>query len=128
MAKRPWVTPEDIKAYSDYEQVQKRNNVKLQADITRAETYIIQRTRNQFNDEEYQEIPPNVKLATMLVAEFYANSASTDPNKKYKSESYKDYSYTVASTSLEDIDIDSLISEYEKRETKGTLVMKLRKL
>ncbi len=132
MATRPWITPTEVKEYTDYAKVKERTDVKLQADIVRAENYIIHRTNNDFKDDVlYPEIPSDIKLATMLVAEFYANAATKDPQKKYQSETYKDYSYTISADSdlsVDDIDISALISAYIRRPTTGTLNVKLRKL
>lgn len=132
MATRPWVTPQEIKDYTDYEKVKVRPEPKLLADIVRAENYIMHRTNNDFQDsEKYPDIPSDIKLATMLVAEFYANTATQDPQKKYQSETFKDYSYTVSSgsdMSVDDLDISALISSYIRKEAVGTLDMKLRKL
>ncbi len=133
MAARPWVTPADVKAYSDFTAVQNRNEEKLLTDISRAELYIINRTNNTFADDtKYAEIPVNIKLAVLLVAEFYANTAAADPQKKRQSETFKDYSYTVLSSgadlSADDLDIEPLISAYISPQARGTVDLKLRKL
>jgi hypothetical protein len=131
MATRPWVTPEEVIEYTDFEKVKTRSTAKLQADIVRAENYIIHRTNNTFQDnEKYPEIPSDIKLATMLIAEFYANTATQDPQKRYQSETYKDYSYTISGgdMSVDDIDISALISPYILKQAVGNLDMKLRKL
>jgi hypothetical protein len=131
MATRPWVTPEEVIEYTDFEKVKTRSTAKLQADIVRAENYIIHRTNNTFQDnEKYPEIPSDIKLATMLIAEFYANTATQDPQKRYQSETYKDYSYTISGgdMSVDDIDISALISPYVLKQAVGNLDMKLRKL
>lgn len=132
MADRPWITSQEIKDYTDYPKVQNRTDIKLQTDIIRAENYIIQKTNNDFADnDKYPVIPPDIKLATMLIAEFYANTATQDPQKQYKSETFKDYSYTVdnAVTNVTDIDIEALINPYIIAESANSKVnMKLRKL
>lgn len=130
MATRPWVTPQEIKDYTDFEKVMARTEPKLQTDIVRAENYIIHRTNNNFQDDQkYPGIPSDIKLATILVAEFYANIK--DPQKRYQSETFEDYSYTISDgsdISVDDIDISALISPYICKEAVGTLDMKLRKL
>ena len=132
MATRPWVTPEDLKDYTEFDNVKARSDTKLQTDIVRAENYIIHRTNNDFADaEKYPDIPDDIKIATLLVAEFYANAAPQDPQKKYQSETFKDYSYTVTSgsdKSADDLDIAALIAAYIKPASTGTLNMKMRKL
>ncbi len=130
MAVRPWITPLELKAYSDQESVLNRPDEKLVWDITRAELYIINKSNNRFDDDEkYPEVPNEIKLATLLVAEYYANLAGND--KLYKTETFKDYSYTMADDALGDIDIDSLIADHIVDESgvgSGTLRMKLRRL
>lgn len=132
MAKRPWITPQDVKDYSEFAKVKTRADEKLESDITRAEAYIIKRTNNPFGDEKYPELPKSVRLAAILVAEHYANNATSDPQKKMQSETFKDYSYTVSSAAVEqgadDLDIDALISEYVTKISQGTLDMRMRRL
>ncbi|TCX51932.1 MULTISPECIES: DUF3199 family protein [unclassified Dehalobacter] len=132
MATRPWVTPAEVKDYTEFETVQNRPDAKLLVDIARAENYIIHRTNNDFTDvEKYQTIPEDIKIATKLVAEFYATTAPQDPQKKYQSETFKDYSYTITSgsdKSADDLDISALIAAYVKPASTGTLNMKMRKL
>lgn len=70
---RPWISPDDVKEYTDYPEVAERSEGKLKQDILRAEMKIIKITNNRFDDDEkYPEIPEQVKLATILVAEAYA--------------------------------------------------------
>lgn len=132
MATRPWVTPAELKDYTEYENVKARSDTKLLTDIVRAENYIIHRTNNDFTDtEKYPNIPADIKIATLLVAEFYATTAPQDPQKKYQSETFKDYSYTITSgsdKSADDLDISALIAAYIKSASTGTLNMKMRKL
>lgn len=45
---RPWVTPDNVKEYSDLEDVLNRSEKKLKYDIQRAEAYIISFTNNSF--------------------------------------------------------------------------------
>ncbi len=132
MATRPWITPAEVKDYTEFDNVKNRPDPKLLTDIARAELYIIHRTNNDFADAEaYPAIPVDIKTATLLVAEFYANAAQQDPQKTYQSETFKDYSYTVSSgsdKSADDLDISALIATHIKTASTGTLNMKLRKL
>lgn len=41
MAERPWVTPEELKEYTEFEEVKNRADSKLKIDISRAESSII---------------------------------------------------------------------------------------
>lgn len=133
MAIRPWILPADVKAYSEFPKVQARTDAKLTYDIVRAEQYIIGKTNNNFADNVlYPTIPDNVKLAVILVAEFYANTAAEDPTK-YQSETFDDYSYTRSESKLkdlnvEDLDLEALLADYVIESSKVPVLMKLRKL
>ncbi len=137
MATRPWLTPEELKEYTDFEKVKNRDDIKVKTDITRAENYIIHRTNNDFSNEIYITVPDAIKLATLLVAEYYSQSSAVDKDSDtlysdYQSESFKDYSYTKKSSvrdrSVEDIDIDALISRYIKQPITDSVRIGLRKL
>ena len=126
---RPWVTPADVKAYSDYEDVQQRSDVKLAVDITRAEQVVISYTHNKFDDEELTEIPANVKTAVILLAERYAHTAFKVA-RAYQSETFDDYSYTAndSEVSLSELGIGALLDEFVIEKEDGKLFMRLRKL
>lgn len=63
---RPWVTPDNVKEYSDLEDVLNRSEKKLKYDIQRAEAYIISFTNNSFSDDDYPGgVPEDVKLADL---------------------------------------------------------------
>ncbi len=135
MATRPWITPADVKGYSEFPKVQARPDTKLAFDIVRAEQHIISKTNNSFADDvAYPTIPDNVKLAAILIAEFYANKAAEDPMKpEYKSETFDDYSYTrhdsnISEMKVEDLDLEALLSEYIIDVPKVPVMMKMRKL
>ena len=61
MADRPWVTPEEVREYSELPAVQQRSDTRLIVDIARAEQYVITYTHNSFKDAE--ELPQAVKTA-----------------------------------------------------------------
>ena len=48
MAERPWVTPQEVRDYSEIPSVQKRSDTRLAVDIARAEQYVITYTHNTF--------------------------------------------------------------------------------
>ncbi len=131
MAARPWVTPDDVKAYSDIKFVQDRDDSKLAVDISIAEQKVISMTNNAFDDEEkYPTIPEPVRTAVILLAEAIANNAVVrSQEKRIKSESFDDYSYTVDSglISLDDLGILDLLSEYIV-ESGGNTLFRIRKL
>lgn len=132
MAARPWVTPEEVKAYTEREKVKTRGDDKLRVDISRAEQYVIQYTRNRFDDDaKYPAVPEGVRTAVILVAEVYGNAAA-EGKGEYKSETFDDYSYTAADTAakLENLDLAPLLDEYIAEKASGSrgVAMKLRKL
>lgn len=127
MAKRPWVTPKEIREYSEIKSVQERTDARLMIDISRAEQYVISYTGNDFS--EYEEIPQNVKTAVILLAETYGYNSAVSA-KELKSETFDDYSYT-ADTSLknfDDIGLKPLLEDYMKDKDGGSIVMRLRRL
>lgn len=55
MASRPWVTPQEVRDYSENEDVQQRPDRRLSVDIARAEMYVTTYTHNKF--ENYDAVP-----------------------------------------------------------------------
>ena len=51
---RPWVSPKEVRDYSDSEKVKAREDNKLMFDIARAEKYVIHHTHNHFDAAEYE--------------------------------------------------------------------------
>ncbi|MBP5163232.1 MAG: DUF3199 family protein [Spirochaetales bacterium] len=131
---RPWVTPGDVKAYTDNPKVADRPDAKLATDIMRAEEYVINMTHNDFSAEEYATTMPNaVKTAIILLAEQYAMSASAMKSKTFglKSETFDDYSYTAAdeaAVSVDALDLGSLLDPYVLTQGSGNVFMRMRKL
>lgn len=127
MAKRPWVTPKEVREYSEIKSVQERTDARLVIDISRAEQYVISYTGNDFS--EYEEIPQNVKTAVILLAETYGYNSAVSA-KELKSETFDDYSYTADTSlkSLDGADIKPLLEEYMKDKDRGNIVMRLRRL
>lgn len=127
MAVRPWVTPKEVRDYSDIKAIQERTDSRLSVDISRAEQYVISYTNNDFS--EYEEIPKNVKTAVILIAETYGYNTVIS-SKELKSETFDDYSYTAENTSrsLDELGLDSLLEEFVRVKTKGTVTIRLRRL
>ena len=127
MAKRPWVTPQEVKEYSEIPAVQKRSDARLVVDITRAEQYVITYTHNSFEGEE--EIPTPVKTAVLILAEAYAHNAIIAA-KEVKSETFDDYSYTTESSqiSVEALDLAALLDDYVIAEPRNGVTLRMRKL
>ena len=125
---RPWVTPQEVKAYTSHKDVAERPDEKLAFDISRAELKIIHITNNKF--EDYEELPDPVRIATILLAEAYAKNGIEAIKKNIKSETFDDYSYTAESSviDIDSLDLDGLLSDYIVTKGIGKVVMKLRKL
>jgi len=130
MAVRPWVTPAEVKDYTDKQKVKDRADTRMAIDITRAEQYVINYTHNRFDDaEKYPDMPVEVKTAVILIAEVYGNT-SAEGKSEYKSESFDDYSYTVADTAtkLENLDLGPLLDEFITEAPRNAITLKMRKL
>lgn len=127
MAKRPWVTPQEVKEYSEIPAVQNRTDTRLAIDIARAEQYVITYTHNTFEDVE--EIPQEVKTAVILLAETYAHN-SVMVSRDKKSETFDDYSYTadVSSISVDGLDLAALLDAFVKAEPKNGVTLRMRRL
>lgn len=131
MASRPWVTPQEVRDYSDKPKIAERTDAKLVIDIARAEQYVISYTNNRFDDDErYPEIPSEVKTAVILMAEMYASTSLEKARGEYKSESFDDYSYTAADTDAkrDNLDLGPLLDDFVIVQSKNAVTMKLRKL
>jgi hypothetical protein len=129
MAARPWITPQEVKEYTEYPSVKSRADAKIAVDISRAESYIIDYTNNDFGSAEY--VPKEVKTAAILLAEAYAHNAANAPKDGYKSETFDDYSYTLADNpniNLDTLDIATLLDGYVVVKPKDGVTMRLRKL
>lgn len=127
MAKRPWVTPEEVKEYSEIPAVQKRSDARLAVDIARAEQYVITYTHNSFKDAA--EVPQPVKTAVMILAEAYGHNAMLAA-KEVKSETFDDYSYTAESSqiNIDGLDLAALLDDYVKKEPRNGVVFRMRRL
>lgn len=136
MATRPWVTPDEVIAYSDIASVQARSQAKLAVDIFRAEQRVIALTNNTFDqtdtdgEEIYSTIPDAVKTAVILLAEAYAKKVvDSSAAKTLKSETFDDYSYTAEASVIDesDLGLDDLLRDYIE-ETSGNVTLRIRKL
>lgn len=132
MATRPWVTPKEVREYSDNPKVQERKGSQLRVDITRAEQYIITYTHNDFSDEEeYPEIPEAVKAAVIILAEAYARCATSRfITHGLKSETFDDYSYTADEGSIdyEGLGLAGLLDPFVIAEANCGVTLRLRRL
>lgn len=131
MAERPWAKPAEVREYTDYTQVQQRNDHKLAFDIARAEQYVISYTNNDFADAD--TIPEPVKTAVILLAEAYAYNAGADAKtggKRVKSETFDDYSYTADDVyiSIDGLGVNILLDPYVKVATRNGVTLRMRRL
>ena len=127
MADRPWITPQEIRDYTESQAVQERTDVRLTCDISRAEQYVISYTGNDFS--EYEEIPQNVKTAVILLAEAYGYNSILSA-KEITSETFDDYSYTAESRTIDlnTLGLDSLLDGFKNVKPKNGVTMRLRRL
>ena len=119
---RPWVSPKDVRDYSDSEKVKAREDNKLMFDIARAEKYVIHHTHNHFDAAEYEEsLPLDVKMAVILLAEAYAKQSIL---------TFDDYSYTMDSDSdiAEHLGLETMLSDYILESGNGKAFLRMRKL
>ena len=128
---RPWVQPAEVKEYSESAKVAARSNVRLAYDIARAERCVIYHTHNRFDTEEYEkELPQDVRMAVILLAEAYAKQAITQKEGAKSSETFDDYSYTMDNDSdiAENLGLALMLDDYIIQPDNGKVTMKLRKL
>jgi len=128
MATRPWITPAQVKEYTDLPDVAGRSDAKLTKDIQRAEAYIIKFCHHDFTADEYTTIPGDVATADIILSEYYAHKQGV--LGKYKSETFDDWSYTSGESEylIQSLGIDGLLDPYVETEASGKITMRLRKL
>lgn len=133
MARRPWITPQEVRDYSEIPAVQKRNDARLTVDIARAEQYVIAYTHNRF--EGCDEIPGPVATAVLLLAEAYASYANRMKETNggaLKSETFDEYAYTAGDASLSEmtdaLDLASLLDGFVIPEPHNRITLRMRKL
>ena len=109
MADRPWVTPEEVREYSELPAVQQRSDTRLIVDIARAEQYVITYTHNSFKD--------------------YGHNAAIAA-REVKSETFDDYSYTAEAIqiSIDGLDLAALLDDYVIAEPRKGVTLRMRKL
>lgn len=131
MAKQPWVTPEELKEYTSFEDVKKCSDIKLRVMIQRATNRIINYTHNSFcyseNDSE-KEVPDAIKNIAILVAEALSHNEHIVTMKRIKSETYDDYAYTAEYQEISIDDILADIPEMYLKSSNGTISFEMFKL
>ncbi len=129
--KRPWIEPKQIRDYTSSPKVEARTDTQLAYDIARAEKYVIFHTHNKFDSKEYEdELPSDVTMAVILLAEAYAKQAIMQKDGQKTSEKFDDYSYTadMGADIGDGLELGAMLEEYVLPESNGKMVMKLRKL
>ena len=124
---RPWVTPEEVKTYTDHKEIAERSNEKLKTDIFRAEQKVISITHNNFDSEELEKIPESVKIAVMILAEAYANNSIEKSKKQIRSETFDDYSYSLDSgiIDIDSLDLDYLLKDDMLEAGSGNVILRM---
>ena len=135
MAVRPWVTPQDVRDWTERKNVKERTDERLRVDIMRAEQWVIAYTRNTFADPvRWPVIPEQVRIAVIMLAEHYAsNAASTNAlpgGGAFKSERFDDYAYTLADADaqIDNLKLGILLDEFIENRAPGNVNMRMRKL
>ena len=126
MAARPWVTPEEVREYSENAKVRERSDTRLSVDIARAEQYVMTYTHNKF--DKCDAVPEAVRTAVLLLAESYGRNAVISA-KGIKSETLDDYSYTAAeAVGADELDLAALLDEFVIAEPRNGITMRMRRL
>ena len=128
---RPWVSPKEVRDYSDSKKVKAREDNKLAFDIARAEKYVIHHTHNHFDTAEYEEsLPLDVRMAVILLAEAYAKQSILHKEGNMNSETFDDYSYTMDADSdiAEHLGLETMLSDYILESGNGKAFLRMRKL
>lgn len=126
MAKRPWITVDDLTAFTEHNEVKNKSSVKITVMIALAETKIIKYCKHDFSLEKYPEIPADVKNATLILADALCYNDSLQLTGKLKSETFDDYSYTIdtveVSTDFDILGISGLLAPYVLDESGNTFL------
>ena len=120
MAKRPWVTPQEVREYSEIPAVQNRTDARLTVDIARAEQYVITYTHNTFEDLE--EVPQEVKTAVILLAEAYGH------NSVIVSRDVKSETFDASSIGVDGLDLAALLDGFVIAEPTNGVTLRMRRL
>lgn len=117
MSTRPWITVDDLSAFTEHEEVKNKSAVKTIVMIALAESKIINYCKQDFsNSEKYSEIPADVKNATLILADALCYNDSLQLTGKLQGETFDDYSYTIetveVSTDFDILGISSLLAPY----------------
>lgn len=126
----PWITANDLFAFTERDEVKNKSAVKVSAIISIAESKIKEYCKHDFTDEEkYPTVPKEVVNATLILADALCYNDSLRTSGILKSETYDDYSYTVdvseISTDFDMLGISSLLKPYVSSEDSGDLFFRV---
>lgn len=111
-----YITPKELKTYSEFESVQERSDEGLLLDIIEAESDLESTLRQPISVvlDVDGKLPEKLRIALLKLAQFFALINSDDSIQKgYTSEKMSDYSYTIGSgDSLKKPDIAGLINGF----------------
>ncbi|MBC6308122.1 DUF3199 family protein [Listeria sp. FSL L7-1582] len=111
-----YITPQELKSYSEFEAVQDRSDGSLLLDIIEAESELESTLRQPISEvlDVDEKLPEKLRIALLKLAQFFALINSDDSIQKgYTSEKMSDYSYTIGSgDSLKKPDISGLINGF----------------
>ncbi|MBC1233156.1 DUF3199 family protein [Listeria booriae] len=111
-----YITPKELKTYSEFESVQERSDESLLLDIIEAESDLESTLRQPISEvlDVDEKLPEKLRIALLKLAQFFALINSDDSIQKgYTSEKMSDYSYTIGSgDSLKKPDISGLINGF----------------
>lgn len=125
------ITPSDLKAYSDFDVIQQRTDVKLEQDILEAEIEVKSIVGNDLSG--YIPLPSEIRLAIIKTAQFFALVNSDESIVKgYKSEKIGDYSYTLSDgNTIRKPDVYHLLKPFVNSSTEsdeGTARLRMRSI
>lgn len=107
------ISTADLINYTDSEKVKVRAVAKLEMDIRRAQSKVLQHLKRTETDALFiPEVPQAIKDSMILYAEFLSLKEIEKHKAGISAESFDDYSYTRSSTGIEEPDVFDLLDEY----------------
>lgn len=107
------ISTTDLVLYTDSEKVKARDVAKLEMDIRRAQSKILQHLKRTETDSLFiPAVPQAIKDSLILYAEFLSLKEIEKQKAGISAESFDDYSYTRSSNGIEEPDVFDLLDEY----------------
>lgn len=131
MAERPWVTPEELKEYTEFEEV--RTAPTASSKLTSPGRRAGSSTTATTDSTTRRNTPKSRRMsrtAVLLIAEAYAHNAVEQTKVRLKSETFDDYSYTAESSIIDvgKLGVESLLDDYVVVQPLNGVTMRLRSL